>query len=141
MRIIQTLDSHGRKFILVAESEYRRLHRKPTLMVPPIDSESELSLFAPEAVRSFTALQIIEARKAVGLSQAELARRAGINVGLLNRIEKERSSATDRTLELINAALIAARGAGKRGMKKSKGTLKVAQTKKIKGRGRIRTDE
>lgn len=54
------------------------------------------------------ARKIIPARKAVGLSQAGLARKAGIRVETLNRLEKGKHTPDLATMEKINRALYAA---------------------------------
>jgi transcriptional regulator with XRE-family HTH domain len=48
---------------------------------------------------------IIRARRKLGLTQAELARRAGIRVETLNRIEQGKNSPNLRTMEKIERAL------------------------------------
>jgi transcriptional regulator with XRE-family HTH domain len=49
--------------------------------------------------------KIIAARKAVGLSQAALARKAGIRVETLNRLEKGKHTPDLATMAKINKAL------------------------------------
>jgi ribosome-binding protein aMBF1 (putative translation factor) len=63
---------------------------------------------AIEAARVSIARDVIRGRKAAALSQAELARRAGIRVETLNRIEKAKVTADVATMERIDKALAAA---------------------------------
>jgi transcriptional regulator with XRE-family HTH domain len=55
--------------------------------------------------RASIARDIVRERKRLGLSQAELARRAGIRPETLNRIEKLKTSPATRILEQIDKAL------------------------------------
>ena len=60
---------------------------------------------AASAMRTMMARKIIAAREAVGLSQAELARKAGIRVETLNRLEKGKHTPDLATMTKINKAL------------------------------------
>ena len=48
---------------------------------------------------------IIRRRRALGWSQAELARRAGVRVETVNRIERAKHSPSVRTVDKIDSAL------------------------------------
>jgi ribosome-binding protein aMBF1 (putative translation factor) len=56
-------------------------------------------------MRASLARDIIRRRRAAGLSRAELARRAGIQPAVLNRIENARMNAETATVDKIVAAL------------------------------------
>jgi ribosome-binding protein aMBF1 (putative translation factor) len=60
---------------------------------------------AIQAARVSIARDIIRSRRKAGFSQAELARRAGIRVETLNRIEKAKVTADVATMEKIDKAL------------------------------------
>jgi predicted transcriptional regulator len=60
---------------------------------------------AREFMRASIARDIIKARRKAGLSQAELARRAGIQPAVLNRIERAKVDAETSTVDKIMAAL------------------------------------
>jgi ribosome-binding protein aMBF1 (putative translation factor) len=60
---------------------------------------------AREFMRASIARDIIKGRRKAGWSQAELARRAGIQPAVLNRIEKARVDAATATIEKIMTAL------------------------------------
>ncbi|MGD0769795.1 MAG: helix-turn-helix domain-containing protein [Tepidisphaeraceae bacterium] len=85
-----------------------------TRRVPPID-ESELPPMpkrlsngnypALETLRVSIARDVVISRKAAGLSQAELARRAGIPPETLNRIEKAKVMPDEATVAKIERAL------------------------------------
>jgi DNA-binding XRE family transcriptional regulator len=106
MSTVQTLDIRGKKFVLIPEAEYRRLTRQRSPAVPsmpPLSSDGTYP--AARAMRTMMARKIIAARKAVGLSQAALARKAGIRVETLNRLEKGKHTPDLATMAKINKAL------------------------------------
>jgi DNA-binding XRE family transcriptional regulator len=106
MSRIQTLDIRGKKFVLIPETEYRRLTRRPVAAVPRMLALSPDGTYpAAAAMRAMMARKIIAARKAVGLSQAALARLAGIRVETLNRLEKGKHTPDLETMAKINKAL------------------------------------
>src|SRR5437870_12181162 len=71
-----------RNYIQEGEESYRRwraqLHADPEYA----------NLYAEEAERSTLWLQLVEARLAAGLTQAELAKRLGVSQAQVSRIEK-----------------------------------------------------
>jgi DNA-binding XRE family transcriptional regulator len=106
MSSIQTLDIRGKKFVLIPESEYRRLTKRPVPAIPPMPALSSDGTYpAAEAMRAMMARKIIAARNAIGLSQAALARKAGIRVETLNRLEKGKHTPDLATMAKINKAL------------------------------------
>jgi ribosome-binding protein aMBF1 (putative translation factor) len=60
---------------------------------------------AIQAARVSIARDIIRSRRAARLTQAELARRAGIRVETLNRVEKTKVTADVATMEKFDKAL------------------------------------
>jgi DNA-binding XRE family transcriptional regulator len=106
MSAVQTLDIRGRKFVLIPESEYRRLTKRLVPAIPRMPAMSSDGTYpAAEAMRAMMARKIIAARKAVGLSQVALARKAGIRVETLNRLEKGKHTPDLATMAKINKAL------------------------------------
>jgi DNA-binding XRE family transcriptional regulator len=65
---------------------------------------------AVEYARASLARKIIKARRTAGLSQVELARRAGIRPETLNRIEKGKTTPDVATIAKIDRALETAPG-------------------------------
>jgi len=112
MSAIQTLDIRGRKFVVIPESECRRLTKRPASAVPPMPTISPDGTYpAADAMRAMMAQKISAARNAVGLSQDALARRAGIRVETLNRLEMGKHTPELATMAKIDKALDNAGGA------------------------------
>ena len=122
---VQSVTVDGQRFVLVPESEYRRLQRSveaggPDL--PPPDAQGNYPAVA--TLRAMLARDILRQRQALGLSQAELARRAGIRVETLNRLEHGKHSPSLPTVDKIDRALKAAetqQAAGKPGRRRPAG--------------------
>lgn len=62
-------------------------------------------------MRAIMARDIIRSRRALGWSQAELARRAGIRAETLNRIEQAKRSPSLSTFDKVHRALEAGQAA------------------------------
>ena len=106
MSTVQTLDIQGKKFVLMPQTEYRRLTRRSAPAVPALPAVSPDGTYpAASAMRAMMARKIIAARNAVGLSQTALARKAGIRVETLNRLEKGKHTPDLATMAKINKAL------------------------------------
>jgi DNA-binding XRE family transcriptional regulator len=106
MSTIQTLDIKGKKFVLIPASEYRRLTKRQTktiAIMPPLSADGTYP--AAKAMRIMMAQKIVAARHSVGLSQIDLARKAGIRVETLNRLEKGKHTPDLATMAKINKAL------------------------------------
>jgi DNA-binding XRE family transcriptional regulator len=63
---------------------------------------------AAETIRVIYARKLIQERESAGLSQSELARRAGLRPETINRLEKGKHSPDTATLAKITKALRAA---------------------------------
>ena len=99
--IVQTVVLDGKRFVILPEDEYQRM-----TALPPADSAGNRP--AVSAMRAILARDIVRDRQQVGWSQAELARRAGIRVETLNRIETGKHTPSVATIEKIDTALRAA---------------------------------
>ena len=106
------LELDGKRYAILPEKDFKRLAAQageggwPEL--PKADARGEYP--AVEYARTSLARKIIKARRAAGLSQAELARRAGIRPETLNRIEKGKVTPDVATIAKIDRALETARG-------------------------------
>jgi ribosome-binding protein aMBF1 (putative translation factor) len=58
-----------------------------------------------QTARALTARDLILARRRIGLSQSELARRAGVRVETVNRIERARMTASATVMSKRDAVL------------------------------------
>ena len=100
------LTRNGRRLVVLEESEYERLRLRADewepLMPEPLPNGNYP---AAEALAVIQARNILRARRKLGLSQAELARRAGIRPETLNRIEQAKSTPSVPTVEKIDRAL------------------------------------
>ncbi|MGO8749324.1 MAG: helix-turn-helix transcriptional regulator [Thermoguttaceae bacterium] len=105
----QTVTIHGTRFVMVEETRLRQLEAlarkvEPQLpLLPPADARGNRP--ALEYIRSSIARDIIQERRALGLSQARLAELAGIRQETLSRLESGKHSPTVRTVEKIDVAL------------------------------------
>jgi DNA-binding XRE family transcriptional regulator len=107
---IQTVTLAGKAFVILERSEYERLRA-----LARAEDETDLpALPKPDAsgnypavsyARTSLARKIIRRRRVAGLTQADLARQAGIRPETLNRIERGRSSPDVGTVEKIVRAL------------------------------------
>ena len=91
---------------MLEEAEFERLLHKADEfepLMPPLNENGNYP--ALEAVRVNLAISIIRHRRKLGLSQAELARRAGIRPESLNRIEQGHVDPSVRTIKKIDQAL------------------------------------
>jgi DNA-binding XRE family transcriptional regulator len=96
----------GRRMVLLSESEFNELLRhadlgEPTL--PEADADGNRPADAYAAVSQ--ARGILRARRKLGLTQIELARRAGIRPETLNRIEQGKNKPSVPTIAKIDRAL------------------------------------
>jgi len=88
------------------KAAYEALLRKADLWEPDLPAPDGQGNFpALEALAVLQARDILRARRKLGLSQAELARRAGIRPETLNRIEQGRNKPSVPTIAKIDRAL------------------------------------
>jgi ribosome-binding protein aMBF1 (putative translation factor) len=99
------IDIKGQRYVIIPEAEYLGFTRAaaalPSLPVAHADGTVDALTYS----RASIARDIIRDRQRLGLSQAELARQAGIRPETLNRIEKMKTSPATRILERIDKAL------------------------------------
>jgi DNA-binding XRE family transcriptional regulator len=105
----QTLNIEGKHYYLLDEMEYRRLQGKervedeklPLLPVP--DEQGNVPAIA--YMRASLARRMILGRRQAGLSQVELARRAGLRPETINRLEKGKHTPDPKTVDRIDKVL------------------------------------
>ncbi|HEY8667873.1 MAG TPA: helix-turn-helix transcriptional regulator [Tepidisphaeraceae bacterium] len=107
---IATVNIAGQELVVMTAGEYARLLQRNTRTaakdLPPLPRADKQGMFPAVAyARASLARKIILARRALGMSQAEVARQAGIRPETLNRLEKGRHTPDTATLEKIDAVL------------------------------------
>lgn len=95
---VQTIVLDGKRFVILPEAEFQQM-----VGFPPADAAGNRP--AVSTMRAVLARDIVNDRKRIGWSQAELARRAGIRVETLNRIETGKHTPSVSTIEKIDIAL------------------------------------
>jgi ribosome-binding protein aMBF1 (putative translation factor) len=101
---VQTITLAGERFVILPEAEYRQLRGdKPEPALPAADTQGNYP--AVEALRFVLARKIVRRRRAAGLSQVELAKRAGIRAETLNRLEQGKHTPTVETIDKIDRVL------------------------------------
>ena len=132
---VQSVTLAGQRFVLMPETEYRRLQRAAEASVPELPlPDAQGNYPAVATVRAMLARDIIRQRRALGLTQAELARRAGIRVETLNRLERGKHSPSLPTVDKIDRALKAAEAQQAAAVKPSGARAPV--TRKLRAPGR-----
>lgn len=96
-----------REWAIVPLEDYERLARLATLAeAHPLPTAGEDGYFpAVEYARASIARTIVRERVRAGLTQRELARRAGVCVETLCRVEKGRNMASTATIARVDRAL------------------------------------
>jgi DNA-binding XRE family transcriptional regulator len=118
-----TFTMDGKRFVVLPEIEYRRLRERSPGKgaaeewgLPPLPGKLPSGNYpAVEYARALMARDLIRSRRRLGLTQSELARRAGVRVESLNRIERAKMTATPKLMEKLDAVLSGSptRAAGK----------------------------
>jgi ribosome-binding protein aMBF1 (putative translation factor) len=115
---IQTLTLDGKRFVVLAEADFARLTGEPPEPeLPPANERGNYP--ALDTMRALLARDLIRSRRALGWSQAELARRAGVRPETLNRIEQGKHSASVATIDKLDKALKAGETKAARGKAKA----------------------
>ena len=101
----RTVELDGIRYVILRESVFERLCREAG--APRCGPRSAGEPLAPglDIDRASLARKLIQRRRVAGLSQAELARRAGIRPETLNRIERGRSTPDFATVRKLVVAM------------------------------------
>jgi len=112
---IETITRKGKKFVLIEEAEYKKLASLRDADLPALPQpDADGNYPAVAASRVVLARKVIEARRAAGLTQVELAGLAGVRPETVNRLERARHTPDLATLNKINRALDKALAKGSR---------------------------
>ena len=95
----------GKRMVVLPQAEFEELLRKADLWEPAMPTPDERGLYPLSVLAVIQARDILRARRKLGLSQAELARRAGIRPETLNRIEQGRNKPSVPTIAKLDRAL------------------------------------
>jgi ribosome-binding protein aMBF1 (putative translation factor) len=96
----------GKCMVMMNEADYEALLHKASADepdLPALDADGNYSALA--ALDVLQARDILRARRKLGLSQADLARRAGIRAETLNRIEHGKNTPSVPTIAKIDRVL------------------------------------
>ncbi len=96
----------GVRYVILRETLFEELCRRAEL--PSVASRDVSATGPDELDRATLAEKLIRRRRASGLSQAELARRAGIRPETVNRIERGRTNPDFATVRKLVLAMDAA---------------------------------
>jgi DNA-binding XRE family transcriptional regulator len=105
-----TIRIKGERFVIVPESEYDKMQELTRELAegngPPLPKpDARGNVPAIEYGRASLARKLIRDRRRVGLTQADLARRAGIRAETVCRIEKGKSTPDLATFNKIHRVL------------------------------------
>lgn len=108
--ILQRLQIDGRRCVAIEEREYRRLARlarqaEDTSLPALPSADATGNVPALKYMRASIGRDVVKERKALGLSQEQLAALAGLRQETLSRLESGKHSPTVRTVEKIERAL------------------------------------
>ena len=99
------LELGGVRYAIIRESTFEYLCQQAHMSWQELDADTEGSKSALDVDGYLLAEKLIRRRVASGLSQAELARRAGIRPETLNRIEKGRTTPDFATIRKLVSAI------------------------------------
>jgi DNA-binding XRE family transcriptional regulator len=105
----QSITLDQRRYVIIPEEEYDRLSRAARLPVLP-EPNADGNYPAIEYARASLARKIILRREALGWTQAELARRSGVRVETLCRVETGKVTPALGTVDKLDRALRAGEG-------------------------------
>jgi DNA-binding XRE family transcriptional regulator len=106
----------GQRFVILPEAEYLRLKQSRTSAIgPQLPLPDEHGNYpAVEAARALLGQKLVERRRGLGWTQAELARHAGVRTETVNRLEQGKHTPSLPTVDKLQRALNAAAGKNKR---------------------------
>ena len=104
--VIRRTTMNGKRVVVLDERAFEPLLQRADEWEPAMPARDRQGLYpVREAMAVIQARDIIRARRRLSLSQAELARLAGIRIETLNRIENAKNKPNVATIEKIDRAL------------------------------------
>jgi DNA-binding XRE family transcriptional regulator len=104
----RSVELDGIRYVILRESVFELLCRKASIEVDDSPSTESVSSSEFDVDQPRLAQKLVRRRRAAGLSQAELARRAGVRPETLNRIERGRTTPDFATIRKLVIAMNAA---------------------------------
>jgi DNA-binding XRE family transcriptional regulator len=104
----RSVELDGIRYVILRESVFELLCQKASIAHDAPPSEEEASSPGFDLDQPSLAHKLVRRRRAAGLSQAELARRAGVRPETLNRIERGRTTPDFATVRKLVVAMGAA---------------------------------
>jgi DNA-binding XRE family transcriptional regulator len=106
----QIVSVKGKRFVMVPVEEFRRLRllagEGEPAGLPPLPAADRRGNYpARDYIQASIARDIVRERRSLGLTQAALAKLAGLRQETLSRLESGKHSPTVRTVEKIDRAL------------------------------------
>lgn len=108
----QIVTSKGQRFVMVPVAEWRRVEQLTAKAATPIPklparpkADQDGNLPALAYIQVSIARDVLRERTALGLTQQQLAKLAGVREETLSRLESGKHSPTVRTVEKIERAL------------------------------------
>lgn len=102
----QIIDLSGERFVVLPEADYLQMREAAAAAGPALPQRDARGNYpALETLQVSIARNILRRRRALGWSQAELAKRAGVRTETLNRLEKARHAPTVTTVDRLERAL------------------------------------
>ncbi len=99
-----TITIQGQRYVVIPEKEYKSLVKGQFPALPKADRKGRRP--AVETARAIMAQQLIKDRKQAGLSQIELAKRAGLRQETISRIESGKVTPTIKTMQALEKVLV-----------------------------------
>lgn len=104
MSNVQTVTLDGKRFVILPEAEYLRLSGEPPEPeLPPPDAKGNYP--AREALQVVRARRLIRARRTLGWTQGELARRARVPVETISQLERGTHADSKSLFQKLQRAL------------------------------------
>jgi len=101
----RTVELDGIRYVILRESTFEELCRRAGVPQPPATDRGTSPGGVFDVDGASLAEKLVRRRQAAGLSQAELARRAGIRSETLNRIERGRTTPDFATVRKLVLAM------------------------------------
>lgn len=103
----QSLELEGVRYVILRENVFSMLCRMAKVQTDCPAPDETGATTAVDLDRASLAHKMVQRRRSSGLSQAELARRAGVRVETLNRIERGKTTPDFATIRKLILAMSA----------------------------------